>query len=232
MPAWPVVESTQHAGSGCWLITQPDHAALAGDLARQMGRPALEAEVIEAIGLHDEGWGPFDEKELRSAAPRSFLAMSPAEFVQAWTASIERAQQASAIGGILVSRHFCRLAQDRLESGGDRGEDLGRLRGFLAAEERRQGKLFGKQRRPQEAVEALVDVLQFCDLVSLYLCGGASADVEFPQALESGRARLRWEREACVFEPSPFPRSFDLAVAARRHREGRLESMTFNFFVW
>jgi hypothetical protein len=232
VPAWSAIEPTQHCEPGCWLIAQPDHAELAGDLARRFAHPALDGEIIEAIRLHDAGWAALDEKELDSDRPRSFLAMSPAEFVAAWTASIDRAQLSSAIGGIIVSRHFCRLAEDRLARGGDTGDDLQLLNDFLRTESLRQQGLLPQQARPREEAERLVDILQFCDLASLYLCCGSPASVEFPQQFDGGRIRLRRQQEACVFEPSPFGGSFDLAISGRRRQNGLCEGKNFTFLIW
>ncbi len=232
IPAWSAIEPTQNWELGCWLIAQPDHAELAGDLARQFAHPALDAEVIEAIRLHDAGWAALDEKELNSDRPRSFLAMSPPEFVAAWTASIDRAQLSSAIGGVIVSRHFCRLAEDRLARGGDAGDDLQLLNDFLRTESLRQQGLLPQQARPREEAERLVDILQFCDLASLYLCCGSTANIEFPQEFNGSRIRMRRRQEACVFEPSPFSGSFDLAVSGRRRHNGLDEGKNFTFLVW
>jgi len=47
----------------CWFVTQPDHAHLSGMIADGFDRrrfPELTADVVEAIGLHDEGWEIFD----------------------------------------------------------------------------------------------------------------------------------------------------------------------------
>src|SRR5437016_10285683 len=62
--AWPVVQSIQKQKyESCWLITQPSHAALAGDLAAALSIPQLpqpDAKLIQAIALHDAGWGMAD----------------------------------------------------------------------------------------------------------------------------------------------------------------------------
>ena len=71
-------------------------------------------------------------------------------------------------------------------------------------------------------------MLQFCDVLSLYLCCGAAQDVEFPQRFGAKPIRLRREARAadqaavCRFEPSPFiGGGVDLAVLARRFPSDR-----------
>src|SRR5258708_4438065 len=62
--AWPVIQGIQKQEyESCWLITQPSHAALAGDLAAALSIPQLpqpDAKLIQAIALHDAGWGMAD----------------------------------------------------------------------------------------------------------------------------------------------------------------------------
>lgn len=239
LPAWnAILRTQQQPGNDCWLITQPDHAALSGDLAANLALPEVTPEVVRAIGLHDEGWGACDQRALAAAGQTgaspalSFFQMPAAEFIPAWTASIDRAEAVAPIGGLMVSGHFCFLADEHLAAGGDTPEDVRRLRSFLEAEHQRRVRLRERELRPPSEVERLVQVLQFCDLVSLYLCSGAQEDVEFPQRLGPRPVRLRREKEACVFEPTPFRNSFDLAIAARRGGAAEPRSTTFPFFLW
>jgi uncharacterized protein DUF3891 len=222
--AWDAVLPTQQ--QSCvdgWLITQPDHAALAGDIAERLAPslfPGLDAEVVRGITLHDEGWAEFDGQALASArAPRSFIAEAPATFVQAWTGSIERAAEISAIAGMIVSRHFWRLAKFRESHVKDSPDDQHRIEEFTAAEERRVRQLSPGCRAYD--VETLTDVLQFCDVLSLYLCCGAGDDVEFPQEVRGQKIQLRRVRTGdeaaiCRFAPAIFDSGVDLGIAARR----------------
>ncbi len=190
-PAWNVVEKIQKQQySSCWLVTQPSHAALAGEMAACLNAPAvpkMEAELIRAIALHDAGWGmPDAQVVMRSRTgqlknPPSFLQCSVQEFLAAWTQSIEIAQSTCPAGGYMVSRHFSRLAEHRLKSAHDQGPDRKALEGFTDREAQRQKALAAKQQRSTAELEQLTDVLQFCDLLSLYVCCGSSEPVEFPE---------------------------------------------------
>ena len=45
-PAWQIVEQVQRATyETCWIITQPSHAALAGDIAAKLVLPAYETRA-------------------------------------------------------------------------------------------------------------------------------------------------------------------------------------------
>jgi len=202
IPAWEAVERKQkREANAWWLVAQSEHAALSGDLAANLSSPffpKLDTDVVHAISLHDAGWAQFDGGDEQVNGPRpgkifwapkisdqgkplSFLEVRPAEFLRAWSNSIACAEKACAIGGIVVSVHFSRLAESRLRAGGNTPDDTRSIRAFVSSQaERRSARANG---RSAEEIDLLVDVLQFCDLLSLYLfcwCTGAraiSADV-------------------------------------------------------
>ena len=120
LPAWSVVERTQREiQDSCWMITQPSHAALAGEFAAKLtgvDLPAVDAQIIRAIALHDAGWGLPDaqaimqSRSVRQGCPKSFIACGVSEFINAWEKSIDVAESVSPAGGYIVSRHFMRIA--------------------------------------------------------------------------------------------------------------------------
>ena len=226
VPAWEAVERKQkQAASEWWLVAQPDHAALAGDLAARIGCPyfpALEPDILQAIALHDEGWIAFDNGEPRqeNGRPLSFLEMPPYVFLQAWTASIERVQKTTPAGGILVSEHFCRIGKAALARGVAPQESQ-QIRQFLQSELQRQDHLFRQQPYSAEELAALVDVLQFCDLLSLYLCCGSRDFVEFPQKFKGQVICIGRYDDLSRTEPQIFGSGASLAVSARKFPEGR-----------
>jgi hypothetical protein len=250
--AFDVIERRQlQPAREWWLIAQPDHAALAGDLASHFSSPhisALDSGVVRAIGLHDSGWARLDggergtgrdlevslrDPKLDSAGrPLSFLEMSPEEFVRAWTDSIQIAEKTGPAGGIIVSRHFCRLAQSRLHSRRDTATDTERLGTFLESEAARQERLLALDSRTSEELDVLTDVLQFCDLLSLYLCCGASDNVEFPQRLQGEAIRLERQGELARLQPALFPSGLSLGVTARGYpRMGAVEITTLPILI-
>ena len=105
--AWSAVEQQQTAPARAWwLITQPDHAALSGEIARHFsgtGFPAVSQQIVQAIALHDAGWNLF-EADAKTATPVhpdgrpiSFFEVEPRDFLRAWIASIDRAAEESAV---------------------------------------------------------------------------------------------------------------------------------------
>jgi hypothetical protein len=224
LPAWSVVEQSQRQiASECWMITQPSHAALAGEFAARMtglNLPNLDAPVIRAIALHDAGWGMPDaqaimqSRSIGQGAPRSFIACGVGEFVNAWEKSIDVAASASAVGGYIVSRHFERIAKvnaSKLPKG-----DRQTIESFLRNEAARQAKLVAKQERTPEELEQIIDVLQFCDLLSLYVCCGARQNVEFPEYFGI-KARLTVEPDSYSLNPILIEPGTEFVAAALRH---------------
>jgi hypothetical protein len=223
VPAWPVVERLQReTHDGCWMITQPSHAALAGEIASTLtgsGFPKLDDALIRAIALHDAGWGPADAQAItrsraaRPVAPRSFLEMEATEVLEAWTQSIQIAQSVGPAGGFIVSRHFHRIAERRIAAGEDSAADRKKLDHFLAHETQRQKGLAAKQELRADELESLTDVLQLCDLLSLYFCCGAREYVEFPECC-GVKLRARPEREGYKFDPPVIEAGTHFTIAA------------------
>jgi hypothetical protein len=225
LPAWPIIEHIEKQKyASCWLITQPSHAALAGELAAECTFPQLPPvtpEILKAISLHDYGWSMFDAQAIQhsrsnpSFHPRSFIAIPVAQFLTAWQESIKMAQTVSPAGGFIVSRHFYRLAGPAIGSEDD-PEDRKALQLFLNNEDQRQKKLAAADSLPLEQLEALTDLLQFCDLLSLYICCGAQQNVILPQFLGT-EVRITCKGEELKLDPPVVKPGSQFAVAALRH---------------
>lgn len=230
-PAWSVVERTQRQPyDACWMITQPSHAVLASEFAAKMtgtNLPEIDAEIVRAIALHDAGWGVPDAQAIMQSrsvgknAPRSFVECSVGEFLFAWEKSIEIAASSSPAGGFIVSRHFTRLAQHSVTqlSRPDREKE----ERFLSHESERQSQLASRQSYSKEELELLTDVLQFCDLLSLYICCGAQETVEFPEYFGL-KTRVSIVGGSYKLEPALVPPGIQFKVAAMRHPATKGES--------
>lgn len=223
-PAWSVIERVQRQSyDRCWMITQPSHAALSGEFAAKLTgtqAPQLDATLIRAIALHDAGWGVPDAQAIMQSrsvgqgCPRSFIACAVGEFIAAWEKSIDVAASSGPAGGYIVSRHFVRIAEHSSAHVAER--DRHKVARFLEHEGGRQKQLAAKQQHSREELEALTDVLQFCDLLSLYACAGARDNVEFPEYFGT-KVRLRVEGEGYSLDPQVIERGAKFAVAALLH---------------
>lgn len=210
LAAWPVIQGIQKEKyESCWLITQPSHAALAGALAAALVGPQLpkpDAKLIQAISLHDAGWGMPDAQIIqmsradRRYRPNSFLETSVPEFLSAWSKSIAAGQAVSPAGGYIASRHFYRLGQNMLASCNNQ-HDQEKLESFLGDEERRQKKLTLLQPLGHQDLELFTDLLQLCDLLSLYICSGAQENVIFPEYFGT-QLRIKNSPDGLQLDPS------------------------------
>lgn len=231
--AWSIVERLERDRyESCWMITQPSHAALAGDIAARLTGeqiPRLDADLVRAIALHDAGWGQPDAQAIMRSrsrsgeAPKSFLQIEVPEYLAAWNQSVEIAQKVSVAGGYIVSRHFWRLAEHRLAHGSDKPADRKKLETFVISESTRQKKLLAKQDRSENELERLTDLLQFCDLLSLYICSGAQDHVQFPEYF-GVNAKLTVQTSDYKIDPAIVKPHSHFSVAALRHPATRDES--------
>jgi hypothetical protein len=250
LPAWSVVAERQKCkADGYWLISQPDHANLSGELAANFVSqhfPQVSALAARAIAVHDAGWGIFPQESSLSSAPllagdgkpMAFVEFAPAEFLRAWAGSIGQAEAVCPDGGVIVSRHFCALGKFRLQNNGGLNQtDRQLVRDFLEREQARQERLLGRCSCSAQELNALLEVLQFCDLLSLYLCSGAQNAAEFPQNLTDRPVQIWPSAGDGVYrlDPSPFqregdPRPLNLGVRARYYPpEAGTKQITLSF---
>jgi hypothetical protein len=219
--AWQGVQAReQQDASEFWMITQPAHAALAGDLAAALKDDLfgpIDLTVSRSIALHDAGWSMEDADQIQQLRanpklkPHSFLNASVDEFLGAWTKSIETAEKFAPVGGYVVSRHFERLSER------DAQNDAGKLARFRAQEKERQKKLRTEINFQEQALERLVDALQFCDLLSLYLCSGSKRSVKF----DHPKLTLTRVGDEHRLDPFPFREHQQFSFSAMRHPAAR-----------
>ena len=232
LPAWETVQPIQaQIYKSCWMITQPSHAVLAGELAANLDAaqfPVADKDLLQAISLHDSGWGVPDaqaimrSRSVQQHPPQSFLAMDVPQFLEAWEKSIEMGETVSAAGGYVVSRHFWRLAEHR--AGVEESKpDQQRLELFLKKEEQRQKKLAVRQSLSIQQLEQLTDFLQFCDLLSLYLCCGTEQNVVFPRYFGTELQATK-HQETYKLDPPLIRSGVTFSVAALRHPATKTES--------
>jgi hypothetical protein len=255
-PIWKLIEASQKQMVGaqeCWLITQPAHSALSGEIAAKLSPSAfgaLDASTIRAIALHDAGWSNFDSELIRASRsvtshpvfPKKgkirvgrqpeqlemvpFLAVSPEESVNAWTGSIETALKVSALGGYLVSEHFRTIALMLAKAKPETAKQMGR---FIAQEDTRQSKIRPMVTLVDAEIARQIDGLRFCDLLSLYLCIGILESAQFSQQIQGDKLVIRpVSKDTFSLTPSPFSQEEMFSFAALRHpRTKSVSSATF-----
>ena len=106
----------KRVGDEFWLITQPDHARLAGAIARAVGNRSFaragRPAVYDAVDRHDDGWAAHDHAPTLddSGQPTDVFDTLRAIEHAAWLGSAERAVAADAYVGLLVALHSLALS--------------------------------------------------------------------------------------------------------------------------
>lgn len=215
-PVWPAIARTQAVEAQQYLlIAQPDHARLSGELSalfRCDFLPEIDEVISKIIAVHDDGWAriPF-EGDLRGDPPRTntgrpqhFLQVTVQDSLVAWTGSIKAAGAISRLGEYMVSMHFLRIGRMRIQMDVDTPDDMQRLREFVRGEENREARHEPEIGLPKEQLLEYVDLLQFCDVLSLYLCCGSAQPVEFPQQFRGHQVQVRYRDGVYQTSPSLF----------------------------
>lgn len=234
--AWWVVERTQRDRSPHdWIVTQPDHAHISGALAANFRDglvPHLTADVVEGIRLHDQGWQLFDGIGADVQRPPldgngrtvSFFELPPATFLRAWRGSIEAAGRVSPAAGYVVSRHFVALAERSLMAAKEKGAEAEMVEEFLRRELQRERQVVWEA--DEAARDRLVRVLQFCDLLSLYVCCGAGDPARFALDFGFGTIIAEYEGKALHLTPSPLHAELKIAIPCAAFTEEGLVART------
>src|SRR5687768_7604223 len=105
-------------GDDWLLITQHDHALLAGELAEHFGNdrfapPDPMESVLKGVRLHDSGWPLHDDNEPTLNArgePLDVFEVSRPIALKVWQASVDRAAAQDPYAGLLTSLHVLSLS--------------------------------------------------------------------------------------------------------------------------
>jgi hypothetical protein len=104
-------------GADLLLITQHDHALIAGELAEQFGneyfaKPDPREPVLLGVSQHDCGWPLHDDDPTLNAnnLPLDVFETPQDIAIKVWTASVERAAAKDSYAGLLVSLHVLSLS--------------------------------------------------------------------------------------------------------------------------
>ncbi|MEO6435404.1 MAG: DUF3891 family protein [Tepidisphaeraceae bacterium] len=99
------------------LITQHDHALIAGELAERFGNeqfatPQPLESALRGINLHDCGWPLHDDEPTlnKDGKPLDVFESTPQIALKVWSASADRAAAQDPYAGLLVSLHVLSLS--------------------------------------------------------------------------------------------------------------------------
>ena len=109
--------------NGYLLITQDDHAALAGEIMGHWGNASFKApeprdELLYAITIHDSGWREWDGSpkiDPESGHPTNFMEMSTEDQSDIWERCYREAERDHTYAAGLIALHFARFNQRTLD---------------------------------------------------------------------------------------------------------------------
>lgn len=163
------------------VITQRDHALLAGELADAWGnelawRPEPWEDLVTAARRHDDGWVDWDENPTLNdyGLPHDFITLATPERVIVYRRGVEIVGNETPHAQLLVSMHLVGLFLGRLQPEAPKlidslsGEDRKLVDKFIAEQD-----VWGKE--PPDGMKAQdllaqYRLLQVFDLMSLVLC--------------------------------------------------------------
>ncbi len=168
------VDGQQH-----WiLISQREHARLAGDFARYWGDPSWRAISPDGIILpmiyhHDDGWADWDDHprlDSVSHAPIAFTEMPIADAHAIWKRSIDAVAALGPLAQYAVASHFLNLRKGGSGSATADGAAFiqqysAQAEGWLQAWQQHAGETHGLA-----IAQRAVTALQLFDALSLWLC--------------------------------------------------------------
>ena len=202
----------QRRGDRQWLITQPDHAALARTIManwRTNGFPesGRRADILIAVDEHDNGWRETDAQPIVDASGTVLDFMTaPAEVRRGvWSRGIRRLA-GSPYAAALVAQHAIHIYR---RYRGEQGWDPF----FAEMESARDHHLEIAGHRNQDELRRDYVFLRIADLASLSFCCGWTET----QTDDSGSGHaVRLEGTRLIITPDPFGgRQVPIAVPGR-----------------
>ena len=156
------------------LVTQNDHAQIAGVVARNCNEEYFfddnrTHEVLLAIKEHDRGWIELDSSPVwndQTEKPYSFIDYPLSLKITFYKKGVDEVEKMSKYAGLLCSFHYASFIQDPSEPA---------VREFWQKEKQRQERLskelqLAGNEHKQETLMYHLDLLKFCDYLSLYIC--------------------------------------------------------------
>src|SRR6266581_2346841 len=169
---------------GLVVISQPAHAWVSGQLARNWGNAAF-SEPMEAVCLaaeqHDIGFLAWEQSPTLNPAtglPHTFMEMPTAMHLEIWSTGIQRMLQFGRYAALLVSLHFTTLAKRKQAERAVKEKRL--VDEFLAAQDALQASLLASLRHDSyygqfaaaEIIRRNQQLVSLWDWMSLLLCHG------------------------------------------------------------
>jgi hypothetical protein len=163
------------------FVTQPDHAALAGQFADRWGngrfeRPRPRPGVVAAAYTHDDGWWAYDRRPHLDAEgrPVTFTAVPAETWVPLYDDGVDAAVDVDPYAGLLVSMHGAGLRRRRYGLSPSWSDTPAEYAAFVDRQETRQSRLLAELREAARDVDVSASTAAL--LESLHETGEPPAD--------------------------------------------------------
>ena len=229
------------------LVTQPDHAAIAGTLARHWGNaefatPLASEALICAAEHHDDGWLELDGRPMfnhQQRRPAHFVELALTDTAAPYARGVESVYARDQHAGVLVSMHFSGFYTSRWGVDGGAPSENPLALDVVATQEARWvpalREAWGYRGRRSEFDAHnwhAYEILQAVDLLSLALClmdveqtpPSAPIDVANSLATIDQVAGPRLITGVPAAPGGPYA-TLDVRVARARRRPGRAVSV-------
>ncbi len=217
---------------GFTLITQYDHAVLAGRIMEHWGNemfagPSPLHEVLFAVREHDCGWKDWDgapKINPENGYPSNFMEMESSDQTGIWRRSFESYREEHPYASALIALHFARFNRKLLTRDPSDAHAKSLDPDIFRFISDRLGISAGDSKlgRVPRDVRINLRLLQVGDIISLALCHGwESMEIaDVPLDYEGNTLRLSLESEdGFKYAISPYPFSgprLELKVEARK----------------
>ncbi len=225
--------------SGWVLITQHDHAGLAGEIMTHWGndnfmRPEPYDEVLFAVKEHDSGWKEWDSEpkvDPETGYPANFTEMSFEDQADIWRRCYKPYSIDNPYASCLVAMHFSKFNRNNLrkEPGNKIAECLDKeFKEFIAGKLSHEASADNLVEIPSNVIKNLT-LLQIGDIISLALCHGwrSTEITEVPYDYNgSETALLIRSEDGFNYTVTPYP--FDEPLLKFSIRGRILDKKTFS----
>lgn len=226
---------------GILVITQPAHAWISGQMAREWGNAAFgdftpRAEVELAAELHDLGFAKWEQEPTLNEStglPHTFMSLPLKKHLEIWTEGIHAMTDYGRYPALLVSMHYTWLAQKHPHY--ESAEHAMMVQDFLDTQAAYQSFAFTSLRHDdlyaaaasEEAFLRNRRLLSLWDWLSLLLCMGKSERIsEVPMSSGLGELTLKQtgeDRFQYCLSPWPFRTATVRLICEARRLDKRYE---------
>ncbi|MBD1370828.1 DUF3891 family protein [Hazenella sp. IB182357] len=199
------------------VVEQHKHGLIAGELARHMSfTPVPLNSVLYAIAQHDRGWQKLDEEmkwDEKKQMPYSFATYPQTPKIAAYTNGIAEVESVDAYAACLCSLFYATFFKEKSDQEAIQFRDR--------EQERQLHLMTHMPKKDRDQLKTNLELLQFCDDLSLSLCFNPFGEAEHPWfkngiMFQGETYNWKWiDANHLVLTPSCFGSLFSVCIPYR-----------------